>query len=124
MTVPIPRFTSPVGNPLPLRVPPVSIRWEKADASYQRGMSKYLNDTEDLLRPTFIGVRGALSLRLDVAFPTDRGLLDESKLVDFAYPLATRLTATVGRQFSSVWCTKRQAAFSTITIEPAVSVAA
>lgn len=102
----------------------MSIRWEKADASYQRRMSKYLDDTEDLLRPTLIGSRGPLSLRLDVALPRDRVLLDDSRLHDFAYPLVTRLTATVGRQFSSVWCTKRHAALSTITIEPAVPLAA
>ena len=87
---------------------------DKADHPSQRRLKEFLDDTEDLVAESRIS--GPWSLRLDVGFASDRNLLDQSDLDNFAYPLAARLK---DERLVSVWCTKKHNDQSYVRIEAA-----
>jgi len=87
---------------------------DKADHPSQRRLKEFLDDTEDLVAESRI--IGSWSLRLDVGFASDRNLLDQSDLDNFAYSLAARLKDD---RLVSVWCTKQHDEDSYVRIEAA-----
>lgn len=87
---------------------------DKADHPSQRRLKEFLDDTEELVAGSRI--IGPWALRLDVGFASDRNLLDQSDLDNFAYPLAARLKDD---RMVSVWCTKRHNDESYVRIEAA-----
>jgi hypothetical protein len=119
MTLPVPSFASPVGKRIRLRVP-VLQSFDPSSSRDQHRMDRFLDDSEELMAPELAALFGPTALRLDLGLPPSKSLLQQPSLDSYAFPLAERLKAVGGQQFASVWCTKRHADFSTITVGPAV----
>jgi hypothetical protein len=65
---------------------------------------------------------GPLALRLDIGLPSATQLLDQRDLDNYLYPLAARLSKTIGPRLVSVWGTKQHSCVSFARIEPATPV--
>ena len=97
---------------------------ERLNSRDQHRIDRFLDKSEELLAPAVAALSGPVALRLDVGIPPNGSLLQQSSLDICAFSLADRLKRVVGREFASVWCTKRHADFSTVTVGPAVPVLA
>ena len=82
----------------------------------------FLDHAECVVRPRLEQVEGPLALWLDVGLPSHVSLLDQHDLDNYVYPLTNRLIMSSGRQFDSVWATKRHAVASLICVGPATPV--
>jgi hypothetical protein len=60
-----------------------------------------------------------VALRLDIALPDRMDLLAFNDLDNYLLPLVPKLTEATGRQFASVWATKRCAAESSVAVSQA-----
>ncbi|CAN1559235.1 hypothetical protein MCEMIE22_02580 [Mycobacteriaceae bacterium] len=107
-------YAPPDGDKQTLRVRPRLFAMDNSNHPSQRQLREFLDDTEDLVAGSRIS--GPWSLRLDVGLTSDKNLLDQSDLDNFAYPLAARLR---DERLVSVWCTKQHNANSYVRIESA-----
>ncbi|MBM0225523.1 hypothetical protein JNW87_08070 [Micromonospora sp. ATA51] len=57
-----------------------------------------------------------LALRVDIGLPDNVPLLALNDLDNYLFPLVPKLTKDTGRQFASVWATKRHAATSSVAV--------
>lgn len=106
-----------------LRVQPRLASWMASGRPDQVRLDESLADAYELLRQRLDVLSGPLALRLDVGLPSKTPLLEQHDLDNYLFPLATRLSKLSGRQFVSVWGTKRHAGSSYITVAQAVPIA-
>jgi hypothetical protein len=113
------RFQRPDSEPIALAVPPRLASWNKAGDPDQVRLERFLAAAEELVVAQLQRLPDPLALRLDVGLPASVRLLEAHDLDNYLFPLITRLTKTTGRQFVSVWCTKRHSDRSFIRLERA-----
>jgi hypothetical protein len=114
----------PSGPPLRLPVPPQLASWNKAGDPEQVRLAGYLDAADELLRPRYELLTGALALRLDVGLQSGVALLDQRDLDNYLFPLAARISKSVPGRVTCVWGTKQYAPNSYVRIEEAVAAPA
>jgi hypothetical protein len=108
-------YQRPEGPALLLRKTPRLATWNKSTDPDQIRLWEYLDDTADLVSSHPLA-DGPSALWLDVGLPDGRDVIDMADLDNYAYPLAARLCT---EHLVSVWCSKRHAAASYVTVAPA-----
>lgn len=109
-------FSRPPTGQLTLRVAPVVASWDRTGSAGQRRLAVFLEHATDLVHGQIGSTADPLALRLDVGLAADSRLLVSNDLDNYLLPLTRALTAHTGRQFASVWATKRHAATSHLTV--------
>lgn len=113
MTVPIfyarPRLTG--GE---LAVQPALASWDRAGAPGHARLTAFVVEVCSVIAAALPVLTDPLALRLDVGLPHSVSLLAHNDLDNYLFPLIPKLTAATGRQFSTVWATKRHAATSSV----------
>jgi hypothetical protein len=115
-------FAMPDGQPAQLPAMPRLASWNRADDPTQVRLEAYLAAAEQLLLPRYEPMIGPLALRLDIGLPPATPLLDQRDLDNYLYPLAARLSKTIGPRLVSVWGTKQHRRASYARIEPAAPI--
>jgi hypothetical protein len=115
-------FAMPDSQPAQLPAAPRLASWNRADDPDQVRLEAYLTAAEQLLLPRCEQLPGPLTLRLDVGLPPATPLLDQRDLDNYLYPLAARLSKTIGPRLVSVWGTKQHCRASFARIEPATPI--
>jgi hypothetical protein len=108
----------PVGRRALSRLPAVA-SWDRHDSPGQRRSADFIDDAYAVIAPRVGTTPDPLALRLDVGLPPTVPLEEFYDLDNYLLPLVPRLSGRTGRQFASVWATKRHADTSTITVERA-----
>ncbi|MBB4930384.1 hypothetical protein F4561_001204 [Lipingzhangella halophila] len=114
-----PFFTKPAVEGVPLRLRPRLASWERGGHPDQVRLEEYLVHVQDILRTGLEQTPDPLALWLDVGLPRSVALLEHHDLDNYLFPLVSRLSKHSGRQFASVWCTKRHAESSRICLSQA-----
>lgn len=117
-------FARPDSHPAQLPAAPRLASWNRADNPDQARLEAYLAAAEQLLLPRCELLTGPLALRLDIGLPPATPLLDQRDLDNYLYPLAARLSKTIGPRLVSVWGTKQHCRASFARIEPATPITA
>ena len=112
-------FVKPDGNLTLLQVAPRLASWMRSGHADQVGLEQFLAHAERTIEQQLLQLADPLALRLDVGLPMGVPLLDHRDLDNYLFPLAVRLTKHTGRQFVSVWGSKRHAEASSIGVEQA-----
>jgi len=113
---PDPLFAMPEGERIDLELAPRKTSWDRAEATSQRELTRYLDHASQLAVQPLAALRGPLALRLDVGLPIGVDPLFEHDLDNFLHPLIKRLG---GKRFASAWATKAPGERSYVRIEPA-----
>lgn len=122
MTAPV-FFARPEAAGGTLSVPPAVASWDKAGSPGQARSAEFIDHVHALVAGPLHTTQGPLALRLDVGLPDKVPLLGLNDLDNYLFPLVPRLTAAAGRQFASVWASKRHAATSSVAVCQAHPVA-
>lgn len=112
-------FVRPNGHRLVLAVQPRLASWDAAGHPDQIRLDLFLRHVERLALPVLLNLDDPIALCLDVGLPDTVDLLNQHDLDNYAYPLASHLAKTSNRQISTVWCTKRHAQSSFLSISTA-----
>jgi hypothetical protein len=115
-------FAMPDSQPAQLPAAPRLASWNRADDPDQVRLEAYLTAAEQLLLPRCEQLPGPLALRLDIGLPPATPLLDQRDLDNYLYPLAARLSKTIGPRLVSVWGTKQHCRASFARIESATPI--
>jgi hypothetical protein len=107
-----------------LAVAPRLASWNRAGDPDQVRLEAFLVAAEQLLLPRCEQLTGPLALRLDIGLPPATPLLDQRDLDNYLFPLAARLSKTIGPRLVSVWGTKRHSRASFARIEQAIPIQA
>ncbi|WP_250008798.1 hypothetical protein [Actinoplanes sp. M2I2] len=115
-------MTRPVFYPRPevvgdtLNVDPALASWDKAGSPGQVRSVAFIAEVHTVVAKQLVATPDPLALRLDIGLPDDMPLLAYHDLDNYLFPLVPRLTAGTGRQFVSVWATKRHAPSSAVAV--------
>jgi hypothetical protein len=113
-------FTKPNSRPRELSAQPQLASWDRNDHPRQQQLGRYLEKTDELLRPDYERLTGQFALRLDVGLPRDHNLLDQRDLDNYLFPLAEQISRNIRGRLVCVWGTKQHADKSFVRIEEAV----
>ena len=91
-------------------------QFERMNSSTQSRTNRFLDDSEKLVSSDLAALPGPTALLLNVGLPSNKPLLQQPDLDRYAFLLSERLKQFSGQQFASVWCTKRHAEISTISV--------
>jgi len=105
-----------------LSVVPALASWDKAGSPGQVRSAAFIDEVHSVTAAQVRATPDPLALRLDVGLPETVSLVALHDLDNYLFPLVPKLTERSGRQFGSVWATKRHAAASTVSVEQAVPV--
>lgn len=122
MHLPAPIYACPAGEPNRVQVPLVLPQFDRMDPSLQSRIDRFLDDSEKLVSSDLAALCGSTALLLNVGLPSSRPLLQQPDLDRYAFLLSERLKQISGKQFASVWCTKRHSEISTISVGSAAPV--
>lgn len=118
-----PLFAKPNHALTPLRVRPRLASWMSADHPDQIRLEAFLAHAQELVLPQLVQLDDPLALCLEIGLPPSTPLLDQHDLDNYLFPLACRLSKQSGRQFMSVWGSKRHAETSYIGVAEARAAA-
>lgn len=99
-----------------LSVPPALASWDTAGSPGQVRSAAFAADVQAAIAPTLRVTPDPLALRMDIGLPDIVPLLALNDLDNYLFPLVPKLTQATGRQFASVWATKRHAASSSVAV--------
>lgn len=99
-----------------LRVAPAVGSRDGAGSSGQARSAAFVAEVQACITDRLRVTADPLALRLDVALPHTVALLALNDLDNYLFPLVPKLNAETGRQFASVWATKRHAATSSVAL--------
>jgi len=99
-----------------LGVKPALASWDKADSPGQARSAAFIAGVRTVITEQLAATPDPLALRLDIGLPDDVSLLSYHDLDNYLFPLVPKLTASTGRQFVSVWATKRHAPTSVVAV--------
>ncbi|NYI66112.1 hypothetical protein [Spelaeicoccus albus] len=113
-------YEKPAGRGSLLHVAPAPASWDAAGSPSQIRSADFIDDVHDLAAEKMAALPDPLSLLLDVGLPDAVPLLERHDLDNYLFPLVPQLTKRTGRQFVSVWATKRHATSSSVLVGTAV----
>ena len=99
-----------------LNVAPAVASWDRAESPGRARSAGFIAAVHAAVAEPLIATPDPLALRLDIALSDNLPLLALNDLDNYLYPLVPRLTAATGRQFASVWATKRHGTTSSIAV--------
>jgi hypothetical protein len=102
-----------------LVVEPALASWDKAGSPGQVRSADFIAGVHTLIGEQVNTTPDPLALRLDVGLPGSVSLLNYHDLDNYLFPLVPKLTVHTGRQFASVWATKRHAPTSSVAVSRA-----
>ncbi len=105
-----------------LSVAPAVASWDAAGSRGQARSSVFIDGGCTTVAQQAVSNAGPLALRLDVGLADTAPLYASHDLDNYLFPLAPQLVRRTGRDFVSVWATKRHAAASSVAVCPAVPV--
>jgi hypothetical protein len=114
--------TAPVFYPRPeavgdtLGVEPALASWDRAGSPGQARSAAFISRVLTVIAEQLSATPDPLALRLDIGLPDHVPLLTYHDLDNYLFPLVPKLTASTGRQFVSVWATKRHAPTSAVAL--------
>lgn len=103
-------------------VAPAVASWDAASSRGQARSSAFIDDGCTAVAEQVVSTAGPLALRLDVGLADTAPLYAFHDLDNYLFPLVPKLMERTGRDFVSVWATKRHAATSSMAVCPAVPV--
>jgi hypothetical protein len=106
-----------------LNAKPVPASWDKAGSPGRVRQDKFIDHACSVVAESIAETLDPLSIWLDVGLTNEVHLLALNDLDNYLFPFVPTLANRVGRQFTSVWASKRHAARSSITIGQALGVA-
>jgi hypothetical protein len=119
-----PRFyTRPDGHRHLLDVTPALASWDKAGSPGRVREDAFIDDACSVVADSIAATADPLSIWLDVGLKQDVPLLALHDLDNYLFPFVPTLARRTGRQFTSVWASKRHAETSSIAVGQALSVA-
>jgi hypothetical protein len=99
-----------------LNVPPALASWDTAGSPGQVRSAAFAADVQAAVAEQLRVTPDPLALRVDIGLPDIVPLLALNDLDNYLFPLVPKLTKCTGRQFASVWATKRHAARSSVAV--------
>lgn len=90
--------------------------WDRAESPGQVHPAAFIAGVHSATAEQLRVIPDPLALRLDIALPDTVSLLALNDLDNYLFPLVPKLTEGTGRQFASVWATKRHAATSSVAV--------
>ncbi|BEL10761.1 hypothetical protein Q0Z83_089520 [Actinoplanes sichuanensis] len=99
-----------------LGVEPALASWDKAGSPGQVRSADFITGVHTIISEQVSTTPDPLALRLDVGLPDGLSLLTYHDLDNYLFPLVPKLTVSTGRQFASVWATKRHASTSSVSV--------
>lgn len=99
-----------------LSVSPALASWDRAGSPGQVRFAAFAADVQAAVAPKLPVTPDPLALRVDIGLPDTVSLLALNDLDNYLFPLVPKLTNGTGRQFASVWATKRHAARSSVAV--------
>lgn len=115
-------YTPPNRERHRLDVEPALASWDRPETTGQLRSQTFIEHACSLVSESIAAVPDPLALRLDVGLPESVSLLALHDLDNYLFPLVPILSKRTGRQFASVWATKRHAAESFIQAGPTEAV--
>lgn len=114
-------YERPAGDGPKLEVEPALASWDKAGSPGQSRSAAFIDRVFECAADQIARTPDPLALRLDIGLPGRVTLLAFHDLDNYLFPLVPRLAERTGRQFASVWATKRHAADSFVSVSRAVA---
>jgi len=114
--------TGPVFYPRPetvgdtLGVEPALASWDKAGSPGQARSAAFIAGVHAVIAEHVTSTPDPLALRLDIGLPDAVPLLTYHDLDNYLFPLVPKVAASTGRQFVSVWATKRHKPTSSVAV--------
>jgi hypothetical protein len=107
-----------------LRVAPALASWDATGSPGQAQSSAFIDAVCTAVDEQVVDTAGPLALRLDVGLPKSVPIYAFHDLDNYLFPLVPKLMRHTGRDFVSVWATKRHAASvaASVAVGPAVPV--
>ncbi|MFG3302935.1 hypothetical protein [Micromonospora chersina] len=99
-----------------LSVSPALASWDAAGSPGQVRSAAFAADVLAAIAPKLRVTPDPLALRVDIGLPDIVPLLALNDLDNYLFPLVPKLTQATGRQFASVWATKRHAGTSSVAV--------
>jgi hypothetical protein len=99
-----------------LSVDPAPASWDSAGSPGQVRSATFIAGVQTAIAKQLRGTPDPLALRLGIALPDTVPLLALNDLDNYLFPLVPKLAEGTGRQFASVWATKRHAATSSVAL--------
>ncbi len=115
MTTPV-FYARPEAVGRELDVEPALASWDKAGSPGQTRSAAFIAGVHVAVAEQLGATSDPLALRLDIGLPHDVPLLTYHDLDNYLFPLVPKLTASTGRQFVSMWATKRHTPTSSVVI--------
>ena len=109
-------YARPEGVVSTLGVEPALASWDKAGSPGQARSAAFIAEVHTVIAEQLSATSDPLALRLDIGLPPDVPLLAHHDLDNYLFPLIPKITSSTGRQFVSVWATKRHAPTSAVTV--------
>jgi hypothetical protein len=116
-------YARPAGGGVQLDVAPALASWDKAGSPGQARSAAFIEHVLQCVTNAIARTPVPIALLLDIGVPRSVSLLAFHDLDNYLFPLVPRLTERTGRQFASVWATRRHAAESFVAIQTAVPAA-
>jgi hypothetical protein len=111
-----PLFAKPGSEYIPLSIQPRLASWMVAGHPDQVRLEEFLTHAYELVQHRLEQVPDPLVLGFDVGLQESTRRLESNDLDNYLFPLAKRLSERSGREFASVWGSKRHASASSICV--------
>jgi hypothetical protein len=99
-----------------LSVSPALASWDAAGSPGQARSAAFIANVQAAVAEQLRVTPDPLALHVDIGLPDIVPLLALNDLDNYLFPLVPKLTKGTGRQFASVWATKRHAAKSSVAV--------
>lgn len=99
-----------------LGVEPALASWDATGSPGQARSAVFVAEVGSAVAAGLHVTADPLALRLDIGLPDRVPLLAHNDLDNYLFPLIPKLTAATGRQFATVWASKRHAATSSVAV--------
>jgi hypothetical protein len=99
-----------------LRVEPALASWDRAGSPGQVRSAVFVAEVHSAIAGQLRITPDPLAMRLDIGLPGTVSVLALHDLDNYLFPLVPKFTEGTGRQFASVWATKRQSPMSSIAV--------
>jgi hypothetical protein len=106
-----------------LDVEPALASWDKAGSPGRARQDAFIDQACSVVVDSIAATADPLSIWLDVGLKDEVSLLALNDLDNYLFPFVPTLAKRTGRQFISVWASKRHAERSSIAVGQALSVA-
>jgi hypothetical protein len=99
-----------------LGVAPALASWDGTDSAGQVRSAAFIAEVGSAVAAGLCVAADPLALRLDIGLPDRVPLLGHNDLDNYLFPLVPKLTVATGRQFVTVWASKRHAVTSSVAV--------